>query len=141
MDARNPSRFAVAAGALALLVGGLTACTGAAPSGSSGSSGSSDPSASVIAPVSVALDEVDGTTVTVQVGNVVNLTGDDETFADWTADVDDPEVVSFVGGRTDGSATFNPGLKALEVGDSDVTLTNSSTGATVSFEVEVTAAG
>lgn len=28
-----------------------------------------------------------------------------------------------------------------EVGDSDVTLTNSSTGATVSFEVEVTAAG
>ena len=138
MDARNPSRFAVVAGALALLVGGLTACTGAAPSGSSGSS---DPSASVIAPVSVALDEVDGTTVTVQVGNVVNLTGDDETFADWTADVDDPGVVSFVGGRTDGSATFNPGLKALEVGDSDVTLTNSSTGATVSFEVEVTAAG
>ncbi|GGI72402.1 hypothetical protein GCM10009724_24250 [Microbacterium lacticum] len=49
------------------------------------------------------------------------------------------EVVSFVDGRTDGSATFNPGVKALEVGDSDVTLTNSSTGQSVSFEVEVTA--
>ena len=66
-------------------------------------------------------------------------TGDDETFADWTADVDDPDVVSFVAGRTDGTATFNPGLKALEEGYSDVTLTNSSTGQSVSFEVEVTA--
>ncbi|WP_448656595.1 hypothetical protein [Microbacterium lacticum] len=93
----------------------------------------------MIAPVSVPITEVDGTTVTVQVGNVVNLTGDDETFADWTAEIDDPEVVSFVDGRTDGSATFNPGVKALEVGDSDVTLTNSSTGQSVSFEVEVTA--
>ena len=65
--------------------------------------------------------------------------GDDETFADWTADIDDPDVVSFVAGRTDGTATFNPGLKALEEGDSDVTLTNSSTGQSVSFEVEVTA--
>ena len=54
-------------------------------------------------------------------------------------EIDDPEVVSFVDGRTDGSATFNPGVKALEVGDSDVTLTNSSTGQSVSFEVEVTA--
>ena len=93
----------------------------------------------MIAPVSVPITEVDGTTVTVQVGNVVNLTGDDETFADWTAEIDDPEVVSFVDGRTDGSATFNPGVKALEVGDPDVTLTNSSTGQSVSFEVEATA--
>lgn len=54
-------------------------------------------------------------------------------------EIDDPEVVSFVDGRTDGSATFNPGVKALEVGDSDVTLANSSTGHSVSFEVEVTA--
>lgn len=54
-------------------------------------------------------------------------------------EIDGPEVVSFVDGRTDGSATFNPGVKAVEVGDSDVTLTNSSTGQSVSFEVEVTA--
>ena len=129
MDARNiRRRAALAAGVL--LAGALSACAG---------TGSSDSSDAVIAPVSVALSEVGGTTVTVQVGNAVNLTGDDETFADWTADIDDPDVVSFVAGRTDGTATFNPGLKALEEGDSDVTLTNSSTGQSVSFEVEVTA--
>ena len=135
MDARTTSRFAVVAGAV-LLVASLTGCTG---SGSGVASDSDGASGSVIAPVSVPITEVDGTTVTVQVGNVVNLTGDDETFADWTAEIDDPEVVSFVDGRTDGSATFNPGVKALEVGDSDVTLTNSSIGHSVSFEVEVTA--
>jgi hypothetical protein len=42
------------------------------------------------------------------VGGAVDLVGDDETFTDWTADIDDPEVVSFTPGKKDASASFNP---------------------------------
>lgn len=89
-------------------------------------------------PVIVDLTEIDGTTVEVAEGNSIDLTGDDETYLDWTAEIDDPEVVSFVPGKDDGSAQFNPGLDALKVGDSEVTLENSNSGDTVSFTVEVT---
>ena len=128
-------RSALAAGAiaLALVLGG---CAGSSAAPATGSA-----SAQVIAPIFADLTNVDGTTVTVPLGNVVVLTGDDETFADWTADIDDPEVLSFTPGKTEGGASFNPGITPLKQGDSGVTLTNSSTGKKVSFEVEVTAKG
>ena len=56
-----------------------------------------------------------------------------------TATDDAAEVVSFTPGKKDASASFYPGLTALSEGDSAVTLTNSSTGQKVEFEVEVTA--
>ena len=84
---------------------GLTGCT---------ASGGSD--AWALPPVIVSLDDVDGTTDEVPEGGTVDLTGDDETFTEWTADIADPEVVAFVPGRDDGSAQFNPGLTAESVG-------------------------
>ncbi|MBN9178149.1 MAG: hypothetical protein J0I43_12390 [Microbacterium sp.] len=132
---RTLVRTVPAAGALVLALA-LGGCAGASSAPATGSA-----SAQLAAPVIADLTKIDGTTVTVPVGGVVDLVGDDETFTDWTADIDDPEVVSFTAGKKDASASFNPGLTALSVGDSDVTLTNGSTGQKVEFEVEVTAKG
>jgi hypothetical protein len=99
---------------------------------------SADPGGQTLPPIIVDIGEIDGTTVEVARGNAIDLTGDDETYLDWTAEIDDPEVVTFVPGKDDGSAQFNPGLDAVEVGDSEVTLENSTTGDTVTFTVEVT---
>ena len=105
----------------------LTACS------SGGSSGGS----SALPPVIVEIDSLDGTTVEVTEGGSVDLTGDDETYTAWTADIADPDVVEFVPGRDDGSAQFNPGLTATSVGETDVTLENGETGDSVTFTVEV----
>ena len=123
-------RVAASVGFASLLAMGtlwLTACS------SSGSSGGS----SALPPVIVEIDSLDGTTVEVPEGGSVDLTGDDETYTAWTADIADPDVVEFVPGRDDGSAQFNPGLTATSVGETDVTLENGETGDSVTFTVEV----
>ncbi len=88
-------------------------------------------------PVIVDIGSVGGTTVEVRTGGTVDITGDDETSTDWTAEIADPDVVSFVPGRDDGSAQFNPGLEATAVGSTEVTLTNSASGESVTFTVDV----
>lgn len=119
----------IAAGALALA--GCTSTSGA------NETHPATASAEVVAPVIVDLNDVDGTTVQVEVGNVIDLTGDDETYADWGAEIADESVVSFTPGRDDGSAQFNPGLNALAVGETEVALDNTSTDQTVTFTVKV----
>jgi hypothetical protein len=108
------------------LAGGALALSGCSTGGSS-----------ALPPVIVELDDVDGTTVEVPEGGSVDLTGDDETFTEWTAEIADPAVVEFEPGRDDGSAQFNPGLTAKAVGETEVTLENGATGDTVTFTVEV----
>ena len=108
---------------------GLTGCTA--------SGGSSGGDSSALPPVIVDLGDVDGTTVEVPESGSVDLTGDDETYTDWTADIADPAVVEFVPGRDDGSAQFNPGLTAKSVGTTEVTLDNSESGDSVTFTVDV----
>lgn len=89
------------------------------------------------APVVVQLDDIDGETIEVVDGNAIDLAGDDETYTEWDAEIDDPAIVEFTPGRDDGSAQFNPGLTATAVGSTAVKLENSATGETVSFTVEV----
>lgn len=115
-----------------LMVAGSVGLTGCSSAGSGGES-------SALPPVMVDLNEVDGTTVEVPEGGAIDLTGDDETYTEWTAEIADPEVVEFTPGRDDGSAQFNPGLTAKSVGDTEVTLDNGETGDTVTFTVEVVA--
>lgn len=99
---------------------------------------SGDQEAGTLPPVIVDINEIDGTTVEVAQGNAIDLTGDDDTYLDWTAEIENPDVVTFVAGKDDGSAQFNPGLDAVKEGESDVTLDNSSSGDTVTFTVKVT---
>ena len=89
------------------------------------------------APVVVQIDDIEGETIEVVDGNVIDLVGDDETYAEWDAEIEDPAIVEFTPGHDDGSAQFNPGLTAKEVGSTAVTLENSATGDTVSFTVKV----
>jgi hypothetical protein len=121
---------------VAALLAALT-LAGCAPSSGDHASHPPSESAAVVSPVIADLHDVDGTTVEVAVGNTIDLTGDDETYADWMAEIADERVVAFVGGRDDGSAQFNPGLDALAAGETEVTLDNASTGDTVTFTVHV----
>lgn len=121
-------------------VGVVAICAGLSLTGCSSGDADGGGDAGTIAPVIVDIHEIDGTTVEVTQGNVIDLIGDDETYLDWTAEISDPEVVEFTPGKDDGSAQFNPGLTALSVGDTEVTLDNSTSGETVAFTVEATAA-
>lgn len=125
---RHRGRALVLVGAALALAAGLTGC--AAP----GTGG-------MPAPVSVDLGSVNGSTVRVQVGNVVNLTGDDTDFTSWSAHIRDERIVTFSPGKDDGSAQFNPGLRAVAEGSTEVTLDNSASGKTVTFTVDVTPKG
>ncbi|NYG21837.1 hypothetical protein BJY17_002584 [Agromyces hippuratus] len=89
------------------------------------------------APVVVQLDDIDGETIEVVDGNVIDLAGDDETSTEWGAEIEDPAIVEFTPGADDGSAQSNPGLTATAVGTTAVTLENGATGDTISFTVEV----
>lgn len=129
-------RLFARAGLLALALGASLAIAGCA---GSDTTTPGDNSTGVIAPEVVDITEIDRTTVPVQVGNVIDLTGDDETYLDWTASIQDESIVGFTPGKDDGSAQFNPGLTALKVGETEVSLDNSTSGDNVTFTVKVTA--
>ena len=57
----------------------------------------------------------------------------------YTAEIADPSILEFVQGKEDGGATFNPGLKPLKVGTTEVTMTNAQGGIQpLTFTVKVT---
>jgi len=126
------SRFALAAAAAALaLTGTLTGCSSSSPS----STGTGGGSQQLPAPVIVDVSKVGGTTVSVPLGNVidVNVGGD---VTKWSADVANPDIASFTKGRKDGSAEFNPGFEPVAAGSTGVTMTDGAT--KVSFTITVT---
>ncbi|MFB7843099.1 hypothetical protein [Microbacterium sp. NPDC056052] len=129
----------VAGAALATAALGLAGCSGGATPAESTSSATGTTGAGVLPPVIADLGSIDGTTVQVPLGNTIDLTGDDKDFTHWTADITDPKILSFVPGKDDGSAQFNPGLDPLAEGTTKVTMDNSASGAHVDFTVEVTA--
>ncbi|MGX5696168.1 hypothetical protein ACWKWP_08230 [Agromyces soli] len=117
----------------------LTAALAGCASGSGSSSDSASPSASAgaLPPVIVEIEDLDGTTVEVPLDSEVDLVvaeGDDVTV--WVAEIADPTIVEFVPGKDDGSAQFNPGLQPLEVGQTEVVLSDG-TSKTVTFTVDV----
>ncbi len=133
----TPRRTLACLAALAVIVpGALAACSDDDDDTSATTEGSS----SALPPVIVEVGSLDGSTVEVPEGGAIDVTGDDETYTDWTAEIADPAIVSFTPGRDDGSAQFNPGFDALAVGSTEVTLTNSSSGETLTFTIDVTAA-
>ncbi|ARJ06079.1 hypothetical protein B5808_13255 [Cnuibacter physcomitrellae] len=136
---RRPAlRLAVAAALLLAASGGLAACSSSSSTPAPSPTSSASSSAGVVAPIIVAVSDVDGTTVEVPLGNALVLTSDTEPLADWTAEVSDPSVLRFEPGSSSGSAQFNPGFEALATGSTEVTMSNSSTGTTVTFTVDVT---
>jgi len=81
-----------------------------------------------VAPVTVSANDLQGETVEVPLNSLLNINTGDLAVDSYTAEIADASVAEFVQGREDGSATFNPGLKPLKVGETKVTLTNAQGG-------------
>lgn len=110
-------RRAAATFALALALVGLTACQGATEAGGD-----------VIAPVTLDAGDLQGETVDLIVGQALNINTGDLAVDSYTGEVADPAIAEFVAGDAGGTAVMNPGVTALSVGSTDVTLTNTDAG-------------
>ncbi len=94
----------------------------------------------VIAPVTKSANDLQGATVSLIVGQVLNINTGDLATDSYTGKVADPTVASFTPGYTKGGATFNPGVTALAPGSTAVTMTNANGGIQpLQFTVVVTA--
>jgi len=111
-----------AVAAVALTVG-LSACAQPTP---------------VIAPVTVDANDLQGATVDLVVGQVLNINTGDLAVDSYSGEVADPSIAEFVKGYEQGGATFNPGVKALAEGSTEVVMSNSVGGIQdLTFTVEV----
>ena len=104
------------------------AASTAAPTSAAGGS-------QALPPVMTPTDGLDGATLQVPLTNMLVIQAEDPTA--WTGTVADAGIAEFVAGRDDGSAVFNPGVRPLSVGSTQVTITDGTT--TITFTVEVTA--
>ncbi|MCP2637089.1 hypothetical protein K0817_011025 [Microbacterium sp. HD4P20] len=94
--------------------------------------------APVVAPVTRDVGTLQGATVDLVVGQVLNIDTGDLAVDSYRGEVADPEVATFVAGREEGGATYNPGVEALADGTTTVVLSNENGGIQdVTFTVEV----
>lgn len=130
--------------AIAGLVIGLTACAQPQPSSSptptpshteASHSASASPStpptpttSPVIPPVTQSVTDLQGKTVDLKVGQVLNINTGSLDVTSYTGKVADESIAKFVAGRKDATATFNPGVTALKDGKTTVVLSNKQSG-------------
>ena len=125
MNLRAVRTAAALAGATVALLALLTAC---APH-----------TGPVVAPVTVKIADLDGTTVTVALNQVVNLTTGSLATDSYSGKVADPSIATFTTGGNKGEADFNPELVPHKVGTTEVTLSNKDGGIQdVDFTLTVT---
>jgi hypothetical protein len=92
----------------------------------------------VVAPVVRDVGDLQGETVELAVGQVLDIDTGDLAVDSYSGVVDDPSVAKFVKGREEDGATFNPGVEALAAGTTKVVLSNEDGGIQdVTFTVEV----
>jgi hypothetical protein len=82
----------------------------------------------VITPVTMEAGDLQGATVDLVVGQVLNITTGDLAVDSYSGEVADTGVAEFIEGDASGSAETNPGVEALAVGETEVTMTNSNGG-------------
>lgn len=92
----------------------------------------------VIAPVTMEAGDLQGETVELVVGQVLNINTGDLAVDSYSGEVADSAVAEFVKGYEEGGTTYNPGVKALADGSTTVVLSNSDGGIEdVTFTVQV----
>lgn len=95
--------------------------------------------APVVAPVVMDVGELQGETVELAVGQVLDIDTGSLAVDSYSGEVEDESVAEFTAGREEGGTTYNPGVTALAPGTTKVVLSNSDGGIqNVSFTVEVT---
>jgi hypothetical protein len=116
---------------------GLSACSAPA---ASAPAASTPIGGDIVAPVTMSANDLQGASVDLVVGQVLNITTGDLAVDSYTGEVADTAVATFVAGREEGGATFNPGVTAVAAGTTEVTLTNADGGIQpLEFTVVVTA--
>ncbi|WP_194408734.1 hypothetical protein [Microbacterium cremeum] len=96
------------------------------------------PAEPVIAPVTRDAGSLQGATVELEVGQVLNIDTGDLAVDSYRGEVADPSIARFTPGREEDGATFNPGVEGLAEGRTEVVLSNSGGGIQdVTFTVEV----
>ena len=97
--------------------------------------------APVVAPVVVNADDLQGSTVEVPLNSMLVINTGSLDVDSYTAEVADPSIAEWVQGREDATASFNPGFTPKNVGETEVTLSNSDGGIqNVEFTLTVTQA-
>ncbi|MFT3661823.1 MAG: hypothetical protein QM809_10600 [Gordonia sp. (in: high G+C Gram-positive bacteria)] len=128
-----------------IVVSGLTACGGADESSphTSAVSGRTviTPGLGVIGPVTVTANTLQGATVELTAGRVLDIDTGDLPVTSYRGEVADPRVATFTPGRDEGGAQFDPGVTAVAPGTTEVTMTGVNGGiGSLRFTVVVTAA-
>lgn len=115
----------IAAGALAFSLG-LSAC-------------SQDEEGNLESPTFITLDNLHGAEVEISQNRpLVVPVGPNEDPAKWTeGSVEDTTIAEFTPGKKDGSATFNPGFRAVGEGVTGAELVNPNTGEAITFTLTV----
>lgn len=140
---RNLTRTCTALVAGTLLVG-LVGCSGnvggRVDEGAARTSESAEAiGGDIVAPLTLGLNELEGHLIKLQVGQVLNIDVPIESVASYRGAVSDSDVAAFTAGYRDDSAVFNPGVTALSLGTTRVTLTNEQGGeAPIQIDIEVT---
>jgi hypothetical protein len=92
----------------------------------------------VVAPVVRDAGDLQGATVELEVGQVLDIDTGDLAVDSYSGVVSDPSVATFTPGREENGATLNPGVEALAEGTTEVVLSNADGGIQdVTFTVEV----
>lgn len=131
------SVLAVGALAAALLAGCSSNAASSADSAASDSSSQSARTTQALGPIMKDPSVLEGTTVTLPVERELVFTVDEADIDRWGATIADGSIAEFVPGKTDGSATYNPGIHPLAEGETTVELT-APDGTTTTFSLIVT---
>lgn len=120
----------------AAAVFGLAACSSGADANKDADVDNSS-TTQLVGPVVVDVATLDGTDVTVNAGQMIDITTGDLDPASFAATIADAKVATFTAGGKTGSATFNPGITGVASGMTKVALTDSATGKVYNFTVTV----
>lgn len=132
------NKTALRVAAVALAAGVALTATACSSQASTDSKTSSEEASEVISPITVDITSIDGTTIDVDIDNIININAADVTA--WTAEIADPAIAEFIPGTSEGDTAdalkTNPGIKPLKIGTTEVTMT-STDGTIVTFTVNV----
>ncbi|WP_368499055.1 hypothetical protein [Herbiconiux sp. A18JL235] len=124
----------LAAAAIVVAAAGLSACTSP-----SSNTPETPIGGDVITPVTMEANDLQGATVDLIVGQVLNINTGDLATDSYTGEVADTDVATFSKGSSGSGAELNPGVEAVGVGETEVTMTNSDGGIQpLTFTVVVT---
>ncbi|MEN2741179.1 hypothetical protein ABCS02_25630 [Microbacterium sp. X-17] len=107
---------------------GLSACAGSSSGGSTSSPTPTAIGGNLIAPVTMSANDLQGATVKLLVGQVLNINTGSLATDSYSGTVADIHVAAFTAGYTKDGATFNPGVTGIAPGTTTVTMTNANGG-------------